>query len=56
MAGLSLGISWAKTPDIVLTFNDVEIARIKFVSTGRKRINIEAKPYIKITREKSKCS
>ena len=57
MAGLSLGITWTQTPDIIFTYNDVEIARIKFRG-GKcgKHINVEAKPYIKISRENHKTS
>jgi len=53
MPRLSLGITWSKTPDIVFTFNNIEIARIKFRSGHKegKHITIEAKPYIKISRE-----
>lgn len=52
MAGLSLGITWSRTPDIIFTYNDMEIARIKFRGgKNGKHINVEAKPYIKITRE-----
>lgn len=56
VGNLSLGITWSKTPDIIFTFNDVEIARIKFRSGHRegKHINVEAKPYIKISRGRKK--
>lgn len=56
MAGLSLGITWANTPDIVLTENGEEIARIIFViGKGKgKKIRIDAKNSIKISREPSK--
>ena len=57
MAGLSLGITWSRTPDIIFTYNDVEIARIKFRGgKDGKKISIEAKPYIKISRENHKTS
>lgn len=57
MAGLSLGITWTRTPDIVFRENGEEIARIKFQRTGKgnaRKINIEAKPSIKISREPKK--
>lgn len=54
MAGLSLAITWTRTPEIVFRENGEEIARIKFLRSGKgnaRKVNIEAKPSIKISRE-----
>lgn len=57
MPGLLLGITWSKTPDIVFTYNNMEIARIKFIigkSSKGKCVQIKAKSFIKISRDYSK--